>query len=541
MTASARSGPPGPAGEGVPVGGADGQVLAKASATDFDTEWVDQTGGGGTGDVTQAELDAETAARAAADSALDTRVDALEVAPPAHTHPQSDITGLTAALAAKQDASTAATDAELAAHEADTTGVHGIADTSALVLTGDARLSDTRTPTDGSVTAAKVAGSLKPSGTAAAGTEALRALGTSASTAAAGNDSRLSDARTPTSHASSHASGGSDPVTIAESQVTGLTADLAAKADLASPALTGNPTAPTQTAGNNSTRLSTTAFVTDAVATEASARSSADALKAPLASPALTGTPTVPTAAQGTNTTQAASTAFVQTEIGLVVPKSLVDAKGDLVVGTADNTVARKAVGSDGAILGADSSQSDGLRWEDHALPPALVPLTGEYVGPIISGNQNQTGVNQEVWYVPVRLAAAKTYDRISIVTVTAAGTTGTARLGLYKGNTGRPGALVFDAGTVSIITTTGAKEITISQAVPRGFYFLAMLMEFTGTAPVFSGFANLQGGDQLQSAAGVGSVRSTFVATGQSGAFPSNAPTVALKAIGAMIQLRAA
>lgn len=37
-------------------------------------------------------------------------------------------------------------------------------------------------------------------------------------------------------------------------------------APLASPALTGNPTAPTQTAGNDTTRLATTAFVTAAVA-----------------------------------------------------------------------------------------------------------------------------------------------------------------------------------------------------------------------------------------------------------------------------------
>jgi hypothetical protein len=51
----------------------------------------------------------------------------------------------------------------------------------------DPRLSDARTPTDGSVTAAKVSGTLKPSGSAAAGDEALRALGTTASTAAAGN------------------------------------------------------------------------------------------------------------------------------------------------------------------------------------------------------------------------------------------------------------------------------------------------------------------------------------------------------------------
>ncbi len=42
-------------------------------------------------------------------------------------------------------------------------------------------------------------------------------------------------------------------------------------------------------------------------------------LLAPLASPALTGTPTAPTAASGTNTTQLATTAFVQTAIANAV------------------------------------------------------------------------------------------------------------------------------------------------------------------------------------------------------------------------------
>lgn len=50
------------------------------------------------------------------------------------------------------------------------------------------------------------------------------------------------------------------------SEVTGLDAALALLAPLASPAFTGNPTAPTQTAGNNTTRIATTAFVTAAVA-----------------------------------------------------------------------------------------------------------------------------------------------------------------------------------------------------------------------------------------------------------------------------------
>ena len=59
-----------------------------------------------------------------------------------------------------------------------------------------------------------------------------------------------------------------------------------------------------------------------ALADEATARANADialtaaiALKAPLASPALTGTPTAPTAATATSTTQLATTAFVQQEL----------------------------------------------------------------------------------------------------------------------------------------------------------------------------------------------------------------------------------
>lgn len=42
-----EAGTPGAAGQGVPPGGSAGEVLAKASGTDYDTEWVPQTGGSG--------------------------------------------------------------------------------------------------------------------------------------------------------------------------------------------------------------------------------------------------------------------------------------------------------------------------------------------------------------------------------------------------------------------------------------------------------------------------------------------------------------
>lgn len=57
------------------------------------------------------------------------------------------------------------------------------------------------------------------------------------------------------------------------------------------------------------------------------------ALKAPLASPALTGTPTAPTAASATNTTQVATTAFVQTELGDYAPLAGATFTGDVVLG----------------------------------------------------------------------------------------------------------------------------------------------------------------------------------------------------------------
>lgn len=44
------TGEQGPAGVGVPSGGSSGQVLAKASGANYDTHWVDQSGGGGTSD-----------------------------------------------------------------------------------------------------------------------------------------------------------------------------------------------------------------------------------------------------------------------------------------------------------------------------------------------------------------------------------------------------------------------------------------------------------------------------------------------------------
>ena len=45
------------------------------------------------------------------------------------------------------------------------------------------------------------------------------------------------------------------------------------------------------------------------------------------------------------------------------IPDTIIDAKGDLIVGTADDTAGRLAVGSDGYVLSADSGEATGLKW----------------------------------------------------------------------------------------------------------------------------------------------------------------------------------
>lgn len=98
-----------------------------------------------------------------------------------------------------------------------------------------------------------------------------------------------------------------------------LEAILESYAKLASPAFTGNPTAPTQSAGNNSTRLATTAFVQAALNTinlsDYALKTDLNA-KAPLASPTFTGTPKSTTPASSDNSTRIATTAFVKALVG---------------------------------------------------------------------------------------------------------------------------------------------------------------------------------------------------------------------------------
>jgi len=72
----------------------------------------------------------------------------------------------------------------------------------------------------------------------------------------------------------------------------------------------------------------------------------------------------------------------IDTTMATMIPKSIVDAKGDLVAATANDTPARLAVGTNGQVLTADSTAATGLAWAD----AASGDITGVTAGTGISG-----------------------------------------------------------------------------------------------------------------------------------------------------------
>jgi hypothetical protein len=75
----------------------------------------------------------------------------------------------------------------------------------------------------------------------------------------------------------------------------------------------------------------------------------------------------------------------VFTNAGAAIAKATVDAKGDLIAGTADNTVARLAVGTNGYTLVADSAEATGLKW--------AAPAAASFVG----AKTYKTGADQTI------------------------------------------------------------------------------------------------------------------------------------------------
>lgn len=143
-------------------------------------------------------------------------------------------------------------------------------------------------------------------------------------------------------------------------------------------------------------------------------------------------------AAQAAATAAEAAATEAEDAVTAAVPKSLIDAKGDLIVGTAADTPGRLAVGANGRQLFADSTQATGLRWgAEGQLPVAGVIGDGVDVDTLTTPGMyfrgSSVGVTTvlhyplDVWagWIEVSVQAGTMVQRaISITTESGFGTT---------------------------------------------------------------------------------------------------------------------
>ena len=105
-------------------------------------------------------------------------------------------------------------------------------------------------------------------------------------------------------------------------------------------------------------------------------------------------------------------------------------------------------------------------------IPGAGSPLSITTVPP--SGNF--------LFYAPIRIDKAQSFDRIGTEIVTAAAS-GLTRLGIYNCDTDlQPTSLIVDSGDLDS-STTGVKSATISVTLQPGRYLLAMVNNSNGIA----------------------------------------------------------
>jgi hypothetical protein len=102
---------------------------------------------------------------------------------------------------------------------------------------------------------------------------------------------------------------------------------------------------------------------------------------------------------------------------------STIDAKGDLLAGTADNTIGRRSVGTNGQVLTADSAESTGMKWATPAASASgLTLIKTQTIGTTVSS-------------VTVTDAFSTTYDSYLIVINGGVAST-LSNLGLQLGST---------------------------------------------------------------------------------------------------------
>jgi hypothetical protein len=188
----------------------------------------------------------------------------------------------------------------------------------------------------------------------------------------------------------------------------------------------------------------------------------------------------------------------VFTNAGAAVAKATVDAKGDLIAGTADNTVARLAVGANGTTLVANSATATGLEWQAPA-GSGLTLVKSQTIGSAVSSVTVTDAFSATYTNYRIVVSADSQSADVTLELKLGSTTTGYYTLGFYQ-NFGTATVNGFQSSNSAFFYsvyggtngTSGVIEILKPQVAARtSFTSISASPTTTGLASVYNGFLN--------------------------------------------------
>ena len=297
-----------------------------------------------------------------------------------------------------------------------------------------------------STAAATSATSAATSATSAAtsATSASNSATASASSASASASSASAAATSATSAASS-ATAAATSASSASTSATSAAAD-AATAAASVATISGYAT----TASNSAAAASTSATSSATSASAAATSASSAATSATAAATSATSAAASATAAATSATSASVSAASAAAAVTTAIQASIIDAKGDLIVGTAADTAGRLAVGTNGHILTADSAETTGIKWS-----AAPAGFTAPTIGTTVITSGTTVSTIESVTLNNATLTGTLTAGATSgtngyLLTATTSGVTWAAAPVSLPSQTGNTGKLLVTDGTTA-------------------------------------------------------------------------------------------